>query len=143
MYKQFSDNDEILNVSMSSKARMNSVLVVEDDLLMQELTSVCLEETYKVAVHKASNVSEALSCLQNSQIDFIVCDYQMPGGNGLEFLNYLRENELSIPFVLFTGSLEVEIPIVSPLVEVINDKNLKKLLNVVKREKAVMENKIN
>lgn len=136
MYKQFSTDNEnfIFNIPNVNTTEMMSVLVVDDDLNMQELISVFLKDTYKMDVHLACNVSDALLYLKNSHIDLVICDYQMPGGDGLEVLDYLRVNTLFIPFVLFSGSLELDIPIIFPLVEVIGDKSLKKLLQVVRSQ---------
>jgi len=95
---------------------MKKVLVVDDNLMAQELISDWLITSCAIKVLLACDVSEALLCLEDNLIDFIICDYEMPGGKGLLVLNYLKEKMLPIPFILFTGRYEVEVPIVFPLI---------------------------
>lgn len=119
---------------------MKKVLVVDDYLMAQELISDWLIKSYAIKVLLACDVSEALLCLENNLIDFVICDYEMPGGKGLLVLNYLKENMLPIPFILFTGRYELEVPIAFPLIEVINDKSYEKLFDVIQKQRLFLEN---
>ena len=57
----------------------------------------------------ARSVREAERVLAEMDIDCIVCDYQMPGTDGLEFLRRIRDRDPNKPFILFTnkGSADV------------------------------------
>jgi DNA-binding NtrC family response regulator len=35
----------------------------------------------------------------------VVCDYQLPDGNGLVFKNWLREQVINLPFLLMSGDV--------------------------------------
>lgn len=50
-----------------------------------------------------SSVENALQILDTTTFDVIISDYQMPGADGIGFLNILKEKNCSIPFILFTG----------------------------------------
>lgn len=54
-------------------------------------------------VNKALSVKEAAERMRNKDYDAIVCDYQMPEKDGLQFLEELRKNGNLIPFIVFTG----------------------------------------
>jgi CheY-like chemotaxis protein len=119
---------------------MKKILVVDDCLMAQELISEWIIQTYAIEILLASNVSEALACLEKNLIDFVICDYEMPDGKGLLVLNYLKENILQIPLVLFSGNYELRAPIIFPLIEIINDKSYEKLFDLIKNQRLFLEN---
>ncbi|WP_229126403.1 response regulator [Halapricum desulfuricans] len=81
-----------------------SVLVVDDDPDVVDLTSSFLErERDEFDVRTETSAKEALSYLDDSEVDAIVSDYEMPGMDGLEFLEEVRKEHAELPFVLFTG----------------------------------------
>ncbi len=60
-----------------------------------------------------SNGQEALQKLEEEEIDAIVCDYDL-GPNemdGLEILEWIREADNQIPFIIFTGQSREEVAI--------------------------------
>jgi PAS domain S-box-containing protein len=88
---------------MSDRIR---VLHVEDDPDLAEITASFLErEDSRIAVESASNATEGLERLDDSdaEVDCIVSDHDMPGPNGIEFLEAVRERDPEIPFILYTG----------------------------------------
>lgn len=82
---------------------MISVLIVDDEPQLLELTKFFLEKTGDICVDPAKSADEASRMMDEGAYDAIVCDYQMPGMDGLEFLKALRNQKNDIPFVLFTG----------------------------------------
>jgi chemotaxis family two-component system sensor histidine kinase/response regulator PixL len=81
-----------------------TVLVVDDSAMMRKTLALTLQKVgYRV--QQARDGKEALELLlQNSAIDLIVSDLEMPRLNGFEFLNELRKKPLSstIPVVMLT-----------------------------------------
>jgi len=88
------------------------VLHVDDDEAIGDLLEAYLEESVdreEFTVTPARSVSEAEAVLEAVDIDCIVCDYQMPGTNGLEFLRRIRQQEPNKPFILFTNKGSADI----------------------------------
>lgn len=85
------------------------VLLVDDDASFSNVASQLLEMQGSFRVEAARNVWEALEKLEKGSYDAVVSDYQMPGKNGLEFLEELRQKGNGIPFVLFTGKGREEV----------------------------------
>jgi len=82
-----------------------SVLHVDDDRDFADLTASYLErEADDLAVETASSAAEALERLSDEAFDCVVSDYDMPGTDGIEFLERVRETWPDLPFVLFTGA---------------------------------------
>jgi CheY-like chemotaxis protein len=82
---------------------MISVLYVDDENTLLEVTRVYLERTGDFSVTTCLSAQEALALLKTRSFDAIVSDYQMPVMDGLLFLRSLRDSGDAVPFILFTG----------------------------------------
>ena len=81
-----------------------SVLHVDDEPSFGELTAAYLErEDDRFEVETVTRADEAMATLADRPPDCIVSDYNMPGKDGLEFLEAVRETHPDLPFILFTG----------------------------------------
>jgi PAS domain S-box-containing protein len=90
-------------MSRDSRDRIR-VLHVDDDPEFSDLAAVFLErEDDRLAVDTAADANEALDRLTTGRYDCVISDYDMPGLNGIEFLEAVRETEPTLPFILFTG----------------------------------------
>lgn len=80
------------------------VLHVDDEPDFSELVNIFLErEDDRFAVEQAISASVGLEKLSEQDFDCIISDYDMPGCNGIEFLQQIRETYPDLPFVLYTG----------------------------------------
>ena len=86
------------------------ILIVDDeafnlDLLEQELT----DRGY--AVERARDGAEAVRKVESARPDLMLLDYMMPGMNGLDVLEAIRDAESDVPVVMMTahGSIEVAV----------------------------------
>lgn len=80
------------------------ILHVDDDDDFGRLVADLLEsENERFDVVNETNVSAALERVEADPPDCIVSDYEMPDGDGVAFLEAVREDHPRLPFVLFTG----------------------------------------
>ena len=79
------------------------VLHVDADDCFLKISKQILEMEGKIKVETATTVNEAFENLKQFHYDVIISGYEMPEKNGLQFLEELKKNSKSPPFILFTG----------------------------------------
>ncbi|MFC5277656.1 GAF domain-containing protein [Halorubrum rubrum] len=95
---------------MSASSDAIRVLHVDDEPELAEMAATFLErEDDRIAVETATNASEGLERVADGDVDCVVSDYDMPGRNGIEFLETVREEHPDLPFVLYTGKGSEEV----------------------------------
>ena len=86
------------------------VLHVDDEPSFLDLVATYLKRIdERFHVRSETDVEIALDVLEAEPIDCVVSDYEMPGTDGLAFLDLVRERDPEMPFVLFTGRGSEEI----------------------------------
>ncbi|MFW9915414.1 MAG: PAS domain S-box protein, partial [Candidatus Thorarchaeota archaeon] len=91
---------------------MSRVLLVDDEKDLLDVTQQFLEkELPKFNFYAVETAYEAIEALKENDFDIIVSDYQMPGMDGLELLEWLRKQDNLTPFVMFTGRGREEVAI--------------------------------
>lgn len=76
---------------------------MDDDEAFLSLTEEVLERR-GVRVSAESDSSRALARVREGEFQCVVSDYEMPGVDGLELLERVREVEPALPFVVLTGA---------------------------------------
>lgn len=82
---------------------MISVLFVDDEPALLEITKLFLERSGEMKVDTCRSALEAIERLKNQSYDVIVSDYEMPTMDGVIFLKILRAEGDHTPFIVFTG----------------------------------------
>jgi two-component system, chemotaxis family, chemotaxis protein CheY len=81
-------------------------LIVDDSSVMRKIVERSLRQAgvNLTQVLEAGNGAEALGVLQESKVDLILCDINMPVMDGLEFVKQLAgvENGKGVPVVMIT-----------------------------------------
>ncbi|QPV61619.1 PAS domain S-box protein [Halosimplex litoreum] len=86
------------------------VLHVDDEPDLADLASTFVErEDERFTVETAASASEGLERLDEAAFDCIVSDYEMPGRNGIAFLETVRSEYPELPFILYTGKGSEEV----------------------------------
>lgn len=85
------------------------LLVVDDEADLREIVASELEYMGAI-VHQAENVTRAKSILNAEKIDLVVSDIRMPGGTGIDLLNYIKSKSYHTPpVILITGFADVTV----------------------------------
>lgn len=79
------------------------ILVADDDPAVRDSLKFSLE-LEGLVVHTCSGGIALLEHPELSRADCIVLDYKMPGMDGFEVLERLKERKLSVPIILITSS---------------------------------------
>ncbi|MFX0116481.1 MAG: PAS domain S-box protein [Candidatus Hodarchaeota archaeon] len=91
---------------------MARILLVDDD---KDLVAVAINwltrEDQSFHITTTASGQQALKKIANESLpfDIIVADYQMPGMDGLELLERVRQQGTRIPFIIFTGKGREEV----------------------------------
>jgi CheY-like chemotaxis protein len=85
------------------------ILIVDDAVEYLRVLTRILEYRYTLALAKSGDA--ALRILQQSPVDLILLDIEMPGMSGLELLNTLRRHPLysTIPVIFVTSHAQSEL----------------------------------
>lgn len=88
---------------------MINVLIVEDDPMIAALNRKYTEQLdgFQVA-GIAANAQQAAELLAEQKIQLILLDIHMPGLNGLDFLRWVREENLELDVILITAASDIE-----------------------------------
>lgn len=94
----------------ASKGQQITVLHVDDEPDFADLTAEFLHrQDDRFTVETKTSPEAALDRLAKNHVDCVVSDHEMPGKNGIEFLEAVREDAPDLPFILFTGKGSEEI----------------------------------
>jgi DNA-binding NtrC family response regulator len=85
------------------------ILVVDDELDMLMLLRMMIEDSTDYEVETTNNPSEALKMLTEKDVDLIISDLKMPGLDGMELFDEVKDIKPDIPVIIITayGSLEI------------------------------------
>ncbi len=94
-----------------SNSKMISVLYVDDETSLLDVTKIYIERTGEFSVDTTPSARTALTIMDTRMYDAVISDYQMPDMDGIEFLKKVRSSGNSIPFIIFTGKGREEVVI--------------------------------
>lgn len=131
--------EDVLKDYFQEPNEKKNILIADDSNIILNFLDKYLNEDYQIL--KANSGEEALSLLAGNYIYALLLDLNMPGLNGFEVLNYLKENKLieKIPVVIITGDDTEETikqafnyPILDVLNKPFNEKNIERVLASIK-----------
>jgi len=81
-----------------------TVVIIEDEEAHFSLMKRAISREYPYAsVHHFQEATSCLDRLDQINPTVIITDYQMPGMNGIEFLEVLNQTDIDIPVIMITG----------------------------------------
>ncbi len=86
------------------------ILIVDDEEHIREILKATVSSLAD-SIFMADSANQGLHIIENENIDVVICDIQMPGINGLEFLKKVKEEQPDIYFLMITafGSMQTVI----------------------------------
>lgn len=109
------------------------ILVVDDETNIRLLYKEELEdEGYDVIL--AQNAEEALAKLEEDAPDLVTVDIKMPGMNGIDFLNKVKEKRKDLPVILCSayGSFKQDFRVWASDAYVVKSADLQELKTTIK-----------
>jgi len=81
---------------------MSKILVVDDERSMRDFLKILLDkEGYEVMT--AQDGKHAQSILDENEFDLVISDIRMPGMNGLELLEFIKDEKPNLPVIMITA----------------------------------------
>ncbi|OQY35682.1 MAG: hypothetical protein B6241_00380 [Spirochaetaceae bacterium 4572_59] len=104
---QLNFQDESVNMKSGLMARSINVAVVDDDFIVHKIIAKAVEKT-KWQLDYYSDGSSFLEALAEKQYDMLFLDLMMPGIDGFQVLERLREQEVTFPVIIFSAMSKKE-----------------------------------
>ncbi len=84
-------------------------LIVDDEELMTDLLETVVAGLHpSMEVYKAYSVRQALESWRLRKPDFLIIDWNLPDGSGLDILRQIRAEDRTVPVVMITGRTDRE-----------------------------------
>lgn len=130
---------------MSAAQRNYDILIVDDEPLIREsLYEILRIDGYRA--HMASSAEEAISVLQDQDVDIIVTDMKLPKKSGLELLEHVKKNFQETEVILITGFGTIETAVEAMkkgaydfITKPINDNEIKIVIQKIVEKKEILE----
>ena len=82
---------------------MHTVLIIDDQQDLLDITRLFLERFGEMNVDTAKSAKEALAKMKDKNFDALVVDFDLPDISGIEFLKIVRAKGDTTPVIIFTG----------------------------------------
>lgn len=89
---------------------MAKILIVDDEKNMRRILCLILQEDNHEIV-EANGVKSALNLISSNSFDLVITDKKMLDGDGIEVVNYCRENDPILPVVMLTAFATIELAV--------------------------------
>ena len=96
-------------IQLISRKNMKTILLVDDEPTILTVLELLLNKFGYVVIPKSNAESALFLIREGVNVDLIITDYRMPGMNGVEFIRVLRRILPSVPVLMLTGDITVEI----------------------------------
>lgn len=88
---------------------MNLLIVDDDALVVQGVMQVIEKDRLGIReIFYAYRIREAREILKREQVDLLLCDIEMPMGSGLELMEWIFQEELSLAMIVLTSHREFQ-----------------------------------
>jgi DNA-binding NtrC family response regulator len=102
------------------RKNMKKILLVDDEPAILTVLELLLNKFGYIVILKSNAESALFLIREGVNVDLVITDYRMPGMNGVEFVRELRRILPSVPVLMLTGDITVEIEPSLGVFELIN-----------------------
>lgn len=83
---------------------MIQVMIIEDDPMVRDINSKFLKRLTEFSLVKsAASLMEARDFISENEVDLILLDIYLPNENGIDFLKWIRKQEIEVDVILITA----------------------------------------
>lgn len=86
---------------------MQTILIIDDEWSIREVTTLMLEKAGYKAVSAAS-AAEGLAALDANDVQLVIVDVVLPGKNGLELALEVNQHKPGVPIILMSGRISTD-----------------------------------
>ena len=129
-----------MDIELKAVLKSSILLIVEDDIRIIEKFSRLLE-IYVGTIYTATNGKDALKLYKKFNPQFIITDIEMPVMNGLQFIEYLRNENSTVPIIAISAHTNreyllnsIKLKLVDYLLKPVDSTELIKSLESVAKE---------
>ncbi|HLP17972.1 MAG TPA: response regulator [Bacteroidota bacterium] len=88
-----------------------SVLIVDDEEAFATVLAMDLQTSERFTVRMAASGEEGMRMLMENPIDIILLDYYLGPMTGIQFLQWMNDNELDTPVIMLTAAGTEEVAV--------------------------------
>lgn len=109
------------------------ILLVDDDNEIRFALANVFQAKLKFTVVEACSGAEAIATITSQdKFSLIISDYQMDNGNGQVIVDFLKNQQVDVPFIFFSGSPEIkDAEIGSPILKCFSKSEIYNLIEYV------------
>ncbi|MFA7543862.1 MAG: HD domain-containing phosphohydrolase [Candidatus Cloacimonadaceae bacterium] len=86
-----------------------NILLLDDDLHILDSVRMNLSSLDEYRVFAYSDARDAIANIEGKDYAVVITDVDMPGMNGLQLLQWMKDYDATVPVILITGSQETDI----------------------------------
>lgn len=97
---------------MEDTRRGKVILIVDDEEAIVTILAKLLARRFPIStIHKAHRAQEGLRVLAEHDVDVVICDFTMPGMDGIAFLSQAKQASPTTMRILLTGHTDMDVAI--------------------------------
>lgn len=93
----------IENIMSVSEKYPKQLLIVEDDETQREAITDWLGESNEITIMGVSSQEEAVTEIEKGEYDAAIIDLGLKDGNGYDICKYIKEHNIALPIIIYTG----------------------------------------
>lgn len=90
-------------MQQTGSLKKNLLIIDSSLLIIKRLISLLKEKKLVKEIFAATDIKQAVTHLQNINLDIVLLDIQLPGKNGIELLKFINKNYPEIKVIVFSN----------------------------------------